>query len=104
MWSLPSQSGTSAAASSPDTPTGIPSISCTTTSGSRLTTRSAAGGPVRPAAVSEAPWIVVPADHKRFTRLVVSNAIVDALEGLDLRFPTIDDARRVSDWLAVRSP
>ena len=42
-------------------------------------------------ATPEAPWIVVPADHKWFTRLVVSNAIVDALEGLDLRFPTIDD-------------
>ncbi len=46
-------------------------------------------------ATAEAPWIVVPADHKWFTRLVVSNAIVDALESLDLRFPTIDDARRV---------
>jgi polyphosphate kinase 2 (PPK2 family) len=45
-------------------------------------------------ATPEAPWIVVPADHKWFTRLVVSNAIVDALEGLDLRFPTIDPTRR----------
>jgi glycine/D-amino acid oxidase-like deaminating enzyme len=45
-------------------------------------------------ATAEAPWIVVPADHKWFTRLVVSNAIVDALEGLDLRFPTIDETRR----------
>jgi PPK2 family polyphosphate:nucleotide phosphotransferase len=42
----------------------------------------------------EAPWIVVPADHKWFTRLVVSNVIVEALEGLNLRFPTIDAARR----------
>jgi PPK2 family polyphosphate:nucleotide phosphotransferase len=45
-------------------------------------------------ATADAPWIVVPADHKWFTRLVVSNAIVDALESLDLRFPTIDEARR----------
>jgi PPK2 family polyphosphate:nucleotide phosphotransferase len=45
-------------------------------------------------ATADAPWIVVPADHKWFTRLVVSNAIVDALESLDLRFPTIDAARR----------
>ena len=45
-------------------------------------------------ATDVAPWYVVPADHKWFTRLVVSAAIVDALEELDLRFPTIDDARR----------
>jgi PPK2 family polyphosphate:nucleotide phosphotransferase len=45
-------------------------------------------------ATPEAPWLVVPADHKWFTRLVVSNAIVAALEGLDLQFPTVDGARR----------
>jgi PPK2 family polyphosphate:nucleotide phosphotransferase len=45
-------------------------------------------------AAPHAPWIVVPADHKWFTRLVVSNAIVDALEGLALAYPTIDAARR----------
>jgi PPK2 family polyphosphate:nucleotide phosphotransferase len=45
-------------------------------------------------ATPESPWIIVPADNKWFTRLVISNAIVDALEKLDLRFPTIDEARR----------
>jgi polyphosphate kinase 2 (PPK2 family) len=45
-------------------------------------------------ATAEAPWIVVPADHKWFTRLVVSNAIVEALERLDLHYPTIDASRR----------
>jgi PPK2 family polyphosphate:nucleotide phosphotransferase len=49
---------------------------------------------IRRTATPEAPWVVVPADHKWFTRLVVSNVIVDALEGLDLRFPTVDPARR----------
>ena len=37
-----------------------------------------------------APWHVVPADHKWFTRLVVAEAIIDALEGLDLAFPEVD--------------
>ena len=32
-----------------------------------------------------APWFVVPADNKWFTRLVVVAAIVDALENLDLK-------------------
>jgi PPK2 family polyphosphate:nucleotide phosphotransferase len=45
-------------------------------------------------ATPESPWVVVPADHKWFTRLVVSSVIVDALEGLDLRFPTVDKARQ----------
>ena len=45
-------------------------------------------------ATPAAPWIIVPADNKWFTRLVISNAIVHALENLDLRFPSIDEARR----------
>jgi len=45
-------------------------------------------------ATPEAPWLIVPADNKWFTRLVISNAIVHALENLDLRFPTIDATRR----------
>ena len=45
-------------------------------------------------ATPESPWLIVPADNKWFTRLVISNAIVNALENLDLRFPSIDEARR----------
>ncbi len=41
-----------------------------------------------------APWYVVPADHKWFTRLVVAEAITDALEELDLAFPKVDAVRR----------
>jgi PPK2 family polyphosphate:nucleotide phosphotransferase len=37
-----------------------------------------------------APWHVVPADHKWFARLVVARAVVDALEGLDLSYPTVE--------------
>jgi hypothetical protein len=36
----------------------------------------------------------VPADNKWFTRLVVSAAIVEALESLDLAYPKIDSAKR----------
>jgi hypothetical protein len=35
---------------------------------------------------------VVPADSKPFARLIVARAIVDALERLDLTFPTVDGA------------
>ena len=44
---------------------------------------------VQQTATEEAPWYVVPADHKWFTRLVVSSAMVDTLEGLDLQFPKL---------------
>jgi PPK2 family polyphosphate:nucleotide phosphotransferase len=40
-----------------------------------------------------APWHVVPADHKWYTRLVVAGAIVDAMEGLGLEFPSLPPER-----------
>jgi PPK2 family polyphosphate:nucleotide phosphotransferase len=47
---------------------------------------------IRATSTAEAPWYVVPADHKWFTRLVVAAAMVDALERLDLAFPKIAGA------------
>jgi len=41
-----------------------------------------------------APWYVVPADNKWFTRLVVSAVVVDTLESLHLAYPKVDDAKR----------
>ena len=49
---------------------------------------------IRATAARHAPWYVVPADNKWYTRLVVAAAIVDAMEGLDLAYPTIDEAQR----------
>jgi PPK2 family polyphosphate:nucleotide phosphotransferase len=49
---------------------------------------------IRETATPEAPWYVVPADHKWFTRLVVAAAIVDALTGLGLRYPEVTAAQR----------
>lgn len=49
---------------------------------------------IRETASEHAPWFVVPADHKWFTRLVVASAIIDALEELDLQFPEVDAAKR----------
>ena len=40
----------------------------------------------------EAPWYVVPADSKWFSRIVVAAAMVEALEGLDLKFPAVRGA------------
>jgi PPK2 family polyphosphate:nucleotide phosphotransferase len=44
---------------------------------------------VRKTASDHAPWYVVPADHKWFTRLVVAEAVIDALGSLDLKYPEV---------------
>jgi len=48
---------------------------------------------VRRTATKHAPWYVVPADNKWFTRAVVSAAIVDALGSLDLHYPELSPER-----------
>jgi len=40
----------------------------------------------------DAPWYVVPADNKPFARLVIAEAIVEAMENLRLEFPKIEGA------------
>lgn len=47
---------------------------------------------IRATSTPEAPWYVVPADNKWFTRLVVAAAMVDTMEKLDLAFPKVDPA------------
>jgi PPK2 family polyphosphate:nucleotide phosphotransferase len=49
---------------------------------------------IRATSTSHAPWYVVPADNKWFTRLVVAATVIDALEELDLAFPKVDKAKR----------
>jgi polyphosphate kinase 2 (PPK2 family) len=49
---------------------------------------------IRNTATEDAPWYVVPADNKWFTRLVLSEVIVETLEGLKLAYPKIDADKR----------
>ena len=49
---------------------------------------------IRHTATEHAPWVVVPANHKWFARLVVVAAIIDALEGLRLDFPKVTAEKR----------
>jgi PPK2 family polyphosphate:nucleotide phosphotransferase len=57
---------------------------------------------IRATATKHAPWYVVPADNKWFTRLVVAAAIVEAVEELDLKYPKVD-AERVKELAAARA-
>jgi PPK2 family polyphosphate:nucleotide phosphotransferase len=49
---------------------------------------------IRSTATDHAPWYVVPADRKWFTRIVVAGAIIDAMASLDLRFPELSLAKK----------
>ncbi|MBN8988802.1 MAG: polyphosphate kinase 2 family protein [Rhizobiales bacterium] len=56
---------------------------------------------IRHTAARQAPWHVVPADHKWFARVVIGSTIVAALDKLDLQFPKVDKADR-SEFKQVR--
>jgi PPK2 family polyphosphate:nucleotide phosphotransferase len=49
---------------------------------------------IRNTATKDAPWYVVPADNKWFTRVVVAAAVIDTLASLHLRYPTVDKTKR----------
>jgi len=49
---------------------------------------------IRHTASKEAPWYVVPADNKWFTRLVVAAAVIDALASLGLGYPKVTQEKR----------
>jgi PPK2 family polyphosphate:nucleotide phosphotransferase len=49
---------------------------------------------IRHTASKHAPWYVVPADNKWFTRVVVAGAIVEALESLNLSYPKLGAAAK----------
>jgi PPK2 family polyphosphate:nucleotide phosphotransferase len=49
---------------------------------------------IRHTASPHAPWYVVPADNKWFTRLVVAAAVIEALDDMNLAYPEVDDEKR----------
>jgi hypothetical protein len=60
------------------------------------------GSAIRATASKHAPWFVVPADKKWFTRLVVAAAIVMTVENFDLTFPEVD-AEKEKELTAARA-
>ncbi|MGA2200524.1 MAG: polyphosphate kinase 2 family protein [Terriglobales bacterium] len=51
---------------------------------------------IRHTASEHAPWYVVPADNKWFTRLVVAQAVVDALKRMNLKYPKVSGDERAA--------
>lgn len=56
---------------------------------------------IRNTATKKAPWYVVPANNKWFTRTVVAAAVIDALDSMDLAYPKLD-AHRLKDVALVK--
>jgi len=57
---------------------------------------------IRNTATRRAPWYVVPADNKWFTRVIVAAAIIDALASLNLAYPEVDKLK-LEELAAARS-
>jgi len=58
---------------------------------------------IRNTATEAAPWYVVPADNKWFTRIVVAAAVIDALSSLGLHYPAVGKKQRAALIEAKRS-
>jgi PPK2 family polyphosphate:nucleotide phosphotransferase len=56
---------------------------------------------IRGTATEHAPWYVIPADHKWFTRIMVATVMVEALHSLDLSYPKLTKAE-MAGWAKVR--
>ena len=48
---------------------------------------------IQETATKDAPWYVVPANNKWFTRVVVAAAVIEALADLDLAYPKVDESK-----------
>src|SRR5205809_1662054 len=48
---------------------------------------------IQQTATKDAPWYVVPADNKWFTRVIVGSAVIEALASLDLAYPEVDQSK-----------
>jgi PPK2 family polyphosphate:nucleotide phosphotransferase len=48
---------------------------------------------IRHTATPDAPWHVIPADNKWFSRIAVAEAVIDTLESLKLSYPKVEDVK-----------
>ncbi len=56
---------------------------------------------IRQTATADAPWFVVPADNKWFTRVIIAAAVIDALASMNLSYPEVDEEKQ-KELAAVR--
>jgi PPK2 family polyphosphate:nucleotide phosphotransferase len=56
---------------------------------------------IRHTATPDAPWVVVPADNKWFTRVIIAAAVIDALASLSLSYPAVGE-EKLKELTAVK--
>jgi PPK2 family polyphosphate:nucleotide phosphotransferase len=56
---------------------------------------------IRETANKDAPWYVVPADNKWFTRVVIAAAVIDALASMNLQYPKVSE-EKLKELAAVK--
>jgi hypothetical protein len=44
---------------------------------------------IRRTASEKSPWYIVPADDKHYARIIVASAILEALDSMNLAYPTV---------------
>ena len=57
---------------------------------------------IRHTSTKESPWYVVPADNKAFSRVVVASAIINTLDGLDLKYPKVSE-EKMAELLKIKA-
>ena len=58
---------------------------------------------IRHTSTQEAPWYIVPADNKWFTRIVVSAAVIETLDALNLEYPKVSKEKLMELAAAKRA-
>jgi len=56
---------------------------------------------IRKTSTKDSPWYVIPADNKSFARVAIVSAVIDALDGLELKYPKVNK-EKVEELKAIR--
>jgi PPK2 family polyphosphate:nucleotide phosphotransferase len=56
---------------------------------------------IRNTSTKKAPWYVVPADNKSFARIVIASAVINAMDGMDLKYPRVSKAK-ITELAAIK--
>jgi PPK2 family polyphosphate:nucleotide phosphotransferase len=56
---------------------------------------------IRTTSTKKAPWYVIPADNKSFARIVIASAVINAMDGMDLKYPRVSKAK-ITELAAIK--
>lgn len=56
---------------------------------------------IKNTSTEKSPWYVIPADNKSYARIAIASVIINALDNLDLEYPTVSD-EKIAELQAVK--